>query len=222
MSPGRETVRAAVLVAPRRIEVERLPRPSVDADAALVAVELCGICGTDLKTFAGDLPAPYPIVLGHEIVGRVAEIGERAARRYGVAAGDRVLVESSIPCWSCPACRSGAYRLCPTKGGYGTRLSVSVPPGLWGGLAELLYLAPGSIVHRLPASIGPRVAIAIPLVANGLQWVTRMGSLRPGDRVLVQGCGPQGLAAALVARAGGAAEVTVTGLTTDRGRLAFA
>jgi alcohol dehydrogenase len=153
---------------------------------------------------------------------RVSAIGADAATRWGLVIGDRVLVESSIPCWSCARCRSGAYRLCPTKGGYGTRVPVTTPPGLWGGLAEAMWLAPGSIVHRLPETLDVRTALAVPLLANGLQWLVRAGGAGPGDRVLVQGCGPQGLAAALIARRAGAAEVTVTGLASDGARLAFA
>lgn len=215
-------VRAAVLIAARQIEIRELPVPAVLPDTALLEVELCGICGTDLKYFSGTVSAPYPLILGHEVVGRIVEIGPVAAERWGIAQGDRVLVESSIPCWSCAACRSGSYRLCPTKGGYGTRLAVTSAPGLWGGMAELMYIAAGSIVHRVPDTIAPRSAIGIPLLANGFQWLVRKGGVVAGDRVLIQGPGPQGLAAAMIARTIGAREVTVTGLASDAGRLAFA
>ncbi len=219
---GGAVVRAAVLTAPGRLEIRELPVPAVAADTALLSVELCGICGTDLKYFSGAVSAPYPLVLGHEVVGRIAAIGSVAAKRWAVAEGDRVLVESSIPCWACSACRSGNYRLCPTKGGYGTRLSVTSAPGLWGGMAELMYIAAASIVHRVPETMEPRSAVGIPLLANGFQWLVRKGGVVAGDRVLIQGPGPQGLAAAMIARTIGAAEITVTGLASDSGRLAFA
>lgn len=211
-----------MLVEPSRFEIRPFPVPRVATDAALVDVELCGICGTDLKYASGQLPAPYPIILGHEVVGRIAVVGTLAAERHGVAVGDRVLVESSIPCWHCEECRSGAYRLCPTKGGYGTRTPTTVPPGLWGGLAEQMFVAPGSILHRLPPAMPAETAVGVPLLANGLQWLVHHGGMGPGDRVLIQGCGPQGLAAALVARSAGAREVVVTGLESDGARLAFA
>lgn len=215
-------IRGAVLVGPREIELRPFAEPAVAGDAALVSVELCGVCGTDLKYFSGALPAPYPMILGHEVVARVERIGDVAAARYGLSAGDRVIVESSIPCWSCPACRSGAYTLCPTKGGYGTRVSTTVTPGLWGGMAERMYIAPGSILHRIPPEMAAEVALGVPILANALQWLVQRGGLGPGQRLLIQGCGPQGLAAALVARSVGAAEVTVTGLPSDAARLAFA
>ncbi len=162
------------------------------------------------------------MILGHEIVGRVEAIGQQAAARYGVGVGDRVIVESSIPCWSCEACRSGSYRMCPTKGGYGTRWGLATGSGLWGGLAEVVEVAPGSIVHRLPESISPEAALGLELLGNGYQWLIRKGGLLPGQRVLIQGCGPQGLCAALAARRLGAQEITVTGLASDTARLAFA
>ncbi|MFP5342195.1 MAG: zinc-dependent alcohol dehydrogenase [Candidatus Limnocylindria bacterium] len=215
-------VRAAVLTAPDTFELLDLPEPVLRADNAIVRVELCGTCGTDVKYAAGRLNGPIPMILGHEIVGRVEAIGDVAAARHGVAVGDRVVLESSIPCWSCPACRSGAYRLCPTKGGYGTRSGLADGSGLWGGLAEVVEVAPGSIVHRVPPSVSPAAAVGMELLANGYQWLLRKGGLLPGQRVLIQGCGPQGLCAALVAARVGAADITVTGLERDTARLAFA
>ncbi len=215
-------VQAAVLVAPNTFELRSLRSPAVDDESAVVAVELCGVCGTDRKYASGKLAAPYPMILGHEVVARIERIGARAGERWRLARGDRVIVESSIPCWSCTACRRGAYTLCPTKGGYGTRLGTAVEPGLWGGMAEQMFIAPGSILHPIPQTMPAEVAVGIPILANGLQWLIRRGGVGPGSRALVQGCGPQGLAAALVARVTGAAEVTVTGLARDAARLAYA
>lgn len=215
-------VRAAVLVGPGAFELRDLPAPELRPDNAILRVELCGTCGTDIKYASGKLDAPRAMILGHEIVGRVEAIGDVAAGRYGVAVGDRVIVESSIPCWSCEACRSGSYRMCPSKGGYGTRSGLATGSGLWGGLAEVVEIAPGSIVHRLPESISPAAAIGLELLANGYQWLLRKGGLLPGGRVLIQGCGPQGLCAALVASRLGASDIVVTGLASDGARLAFA
>jgi alcohol dehydrogenase len=215
-------VRALVLTGPNVFELRDLAPPPARDDNAIVRVELCGSCGTDVKYAAGKLAAPIPMILGHEIVGRVEHIGADAARRYGVAVGDRVIVESSIPCWSCAACRSGAYRMCPTKGGYGTRSGLADGSGLWGGLAEVVEVAPGSIVHHLPEVISPEAAIGMELLANGYQWLIRKGGLQPAQRVLIQGCGPQGLAAMLIARRLGATDITMTGLASDEARLALA
>jgi alcohol dehydrogenase len=215
-------VETMVLREPNALEARQLPRPTVGRGGALIRVELCGVCGTDLKYFGGKLSPPYPLILGHEIVGIVEDIGAEAAARFHVAPGDRVIVESSIPCWSCEFCRSGAYRMCRTKGGYGTRSGLATGSGLWGGMAQYVEVAPGSIVHRVAATISPAAAIGLELLGNGYQWLIRKGGLLPGGRVLIQGCGPQGLCAAMVAKRLGARAVVVTGLARDTARLAFA
>jgi 2-desacetyl-2-hydroxyethyl bacteriochlorophyllide A dehydrogenase len=211
------------MVAPDTIELRELPRPEPGPDRLLVDVELCGVCGTDRKYLDGGVRhGSLPMILGHEIVGIVREAGERAAQHHGLAPGDRIVVESSIPCWSCSWCRRGAYRLCPTKGGYGIRWGTDRGSGLWGGMAETIEVAPGSIVHRLDPDITPPVAIGLEILGNSYQWLLRQGGLRAGQRVLILGCGPQGLCATLVASAAHAGEIVVTGLERDAARLAFA
>jgi threonine dehydrogenase-like Zn-dependent dehydrogenase len=105
---------------------------------------------------------------------------------------------------------------------YGTRASLSEPPGLWGAMAEYMYLAPGSILHKASASIPAETAIIAGLVANGVQWLRNAGGVSVGDTVVIQGAGPQGLAATAVARACGAAKIIVTGLQRDAARLELA
>ncbi len=215
-------VRAVVLNAPHQFELRELPPPVLRPDNAIVRVELCGNCGTDVKYADGRLPAPWPIILGHEIVGVVEEIGEEQARRQHVKVGDRVVVEGSIPCWFCEACRSGSYRMCAQKGGHGTRSGLAMGSGLWGGLAEVVEIGPTAVMHKLPEVVTPEAAIGVEILANGYQWLVRKGGLLPGQRVLIQGCGPQGLCSMLIARYMGARDITVTGLATDTARLAFA
>ncbi len=83
-------------------------------------------------------------------------------------------------------------------------------------------LAPGSIIHVIPDELGPEAAVGLPLAANGLQWVVRKGGLSAGDRLLILGCGPQGLASILMAQAAGAREIVITGLKRDITRLELA
>ena len=83
-----QTCRAATLVAPARIEVREYPVPDIPPDGGLLKVEMGGVCGTDYKYYTGKLNLPMPIILGHEILGRVEKLGARAAEIHGVEEGD--------------------------------------------------------------------------------------------------------------------------------------
>lgn len=215
--------RSLVLTAPRTFEAVDFDLPTVSEDDALLEVELAGICGTDWKTYLGKLPYRLPLVLGHEIVGRLARIGDRMADRTGLRAGDRVSVGGTVPCWSCEQCQTGNARFCRRPHGYGTLTPSSTPPHLWGAFGEHLYVAPGAVLHRLDDDLPGEAAVcAQAIVANGFAWVQHQGEVRAGDVVVVQGAGPQGIGCALVAREAGAAQVVLTGLTRDAERLEIA
>ena len=215
-------IAAAVLEDVQTITMRDFDWPPIGPDDALLKVEMAGVCGTDLHVFDGTLAAPMPIILGHEILGHVAAIGAGAARRHQIREGDRVTVEGRVPCWSCEYCLTGAYKFCVAKRGYGLHLPTTEPPALWGAMAEYMYLAPGSILHRVPPGMPARVAVVASIFANGIQWLRRYGDASTGDTIVVQGAGPQGLAAAVVARESGASQVIVTGLARDAARLDLA
>jgi threonine dehydrogenase-like Zn-dependent dehydrogenase len=213
-------VRAAVLVAPSRIELQTFPRPEVDATSGLLLVEANGICGTDVHWRAGD--ANLPRILGHEVVGRIVEIGETAAQRWGVQVGDRVAVEAGIACGTCADCAAGFSQTCAVNRSYGSNITTDVPPALWGGLAEFMYLAPGSSMTVIDPEVSADVAAGwFSPLANGVDWTGPVGAdVQPGHTVVILGPGPQGLASCLAAKARGAATVVLVGLARDRGRLA--
>ena len=216
--------RAVVQTAPRTLELRELPVPDVDADSGLLRVEACGIFGSDAEQYACVLPARFPLIPGHEPVGVIEAVGERAAKRWGVAVGDRVAVEVLIPCGHCAACRAGRYPQCRGRGGMFGHGYVPLerPPGLWGAYAEYMYLDPCSIVHKvrkdLPAST---VALFNPLGA-GFRWAVEIPRTGPGDTVLVLGPGQRGLASVIAARAAGADTIIVTGTRRDAAKLELA
>src|SRR5213593_3963834 len=106
------TSRAVVQTAPRRLELRELPIPEIDDDSALLRVEACGICGSDAEQYVGTIPVRYPLVPGHEPLGVIERIGDRAAKRWHVDVGDRVAVEAPIPCGHCRSCVTGHYNVC--------------------------------------------------------------------------------------------------------------
>ncbi|HYC24328.1 MAG TPA: zinc-binding dehydrogenase [Candidatus Bathyarchaeia archaeon] len=218
------TTRAIVQTGPRRLELRELPIPAIDADSALLRVEACGICGSDAEQYAGTLPAPWPVIPGHEPLGIIEQIGERAARRWGVAAGDRVAVEVLIPCGHCRACVEGRYQVCRGRGrmfGY-SYVPLSEPPGLWGAYADYMYLDPHSLVHRVRKDIPASTAALFNPLGAGFRWAVELPDTGPGDTVLVIGPGQRGLASVVAARAAGADAIIVIGLARDAAKLALA
>lgn len=198
--------------------------PQIHADDALLEVERTGICHTDVDLLHGDVRyAELPLILGHEITGRIAKIGPIASRRWGVVEGDRVAVEALARCGFCRSCIEGSYRYCKERIGYGTFVSAAHPPHLWGSYSEYMYLAPGSLVYKLPDDISPDLAILLNVaISNAIQWTIKQGGVRLGDAVVIQGVGPIGLSCVAVAREAGANPVIVTGLTLDSYRLDMA
>jgi threonine dehydrogenase-like Zn-dependent dehydrogenase len=218
------TCRAVVQTAPRRLELRDVPVPDIDDDSGLLRIEACGICGSDVEQYAGVLPAPMPLVPGHEPLGVVERVGDRAARRWGVDVGDRVAVETLIPCGHCAACRGGRYQVCRGRGGMFAHgyLPLSRPPGLWGAYAEYMYLDPFSILHRVRADVPPALAVLFNPLGAGFRWAVEIPRTGPGDVVLVLGPGQRGLASVIAARAAGAERIIVTGLARDAHKLALA
>jgi hypothetical protein len=132
-----------------------------------------------------------------------------------------VALEEYLPCLACAWCLSGDFRLCEATeikpGGlrYGST-GLDVAPGLWGAYARYQYLHPSTVFHRMPAHVPARLAtLALPL-GNGIEWVHRQGGAGPGQCVLVQGPGPQGLACVVAAKEAGASCVIVTGRGTPQ------
>jgi alcohol dehydrogenase len=219
------SARALVLERPRTLVARELPVPENGDDDAVLRVEACGLCGTDHEQYTGHLPAGFAFVPGHETVGVVEQIGEDAARRWGVDAGDRVAVEVFQSCRVCDACRAGAYQRCERHGlvdmyGY---ISVDTPPGLWGGYAQCQYLGPDAILHRVPDTLDPVVATLFNPIGAGVRWAVTVPAMQPGDVVAVLGPGVRGLSAIAAAKDAGAGFVMVTGRgPSDAQRLAVA
>lgn len=211
-------VRAAVLTAPRRVEIQSFPMPAVGEDDALLKVEATGVCGTDWAAYNGTVrPEQIPYVLGHEVVGRIAAVGPRAAERWGVAVGDRVVVEEYLPCGRCRHCLDGEYPMCTAGRVGGT--SIHRPPALWGAFADYMYLSPQSLVHRVDSDLDPEVLQLFIPIANGLYWADEVGGTRVGSTVVIIGPGPHGLGAVIGAREAGAGRIIVVGRSSDAYRL---
>jgi threonine dehydrogenase-like Zn-dependent dehydrogenase len=215
-------VRAVVQTGAETLEIRTFERPQIGDDDALLRIEACGICGTDAETFrGGGVPLDYPVIPGHEPVGLIEEIGPRAAQRWGLEAGDRVVMQSDFGCGRCHGCMEGLFcSIAP--GNYGF-MPTSVSPALWGGYAEMMYLAPGSIPHKISKSIEPRIAALYNPLGAGFAWAVSAPALQYGDTVAIFGPGQRGLACVIAAAVSGASRIFVTGIgSRDAHKMALA
>jgi len=92
------SARALVLEAPRRLVEREIALPAIGPDDGLLLVEACGLCGTDHEQYTGQLHPGWPFIPGHETVGVIDAVGDRAANRWGVSRGGRVAVEVFQSC----------------------------------------------------------------------------------------------------------------------------
>ena len=203
-----------MLEGPRKLVPRDFALPEIDDESGLVRVEACGLCGTDHEQYTGDLHGGFAFVPGHETVGILEAVGDAAARRWGVAAGDRVAVEVFQSCRNCARCSGGEYRRCVRHGigdMYGF-IPADRAPGLWGGYAEYQYLAPDSMVLSVPPDLDPVLATVFNPLGAGIRWGVTVPGTSAGDIVAVLGPGIRGLCAAAAAKEAGAAFVMVTGV----------
>jgi 2-desacetyl-2-hydroxyethyl bacteriochlorophyllide A dehydrogenase len=189
-------MRSVAARATKSVVLDEVPRPDPGPGDVLVAVRSCGICGSDLHWWHGEMPAPG-VCPGHEIAGIVAATGRNVTR---VKEGDRVALEGMASCGECRACLAGDYHVCPRIG----FLGMTVP----GGFADYLVL-PARHAFPIPKGVDfPTAALSEPL-AVAVHGV-RIAGLAIGQRVAVLGAGTIGLMAIVAARAGGAGEVVAT------------
>lgn len=210
---------AAVFTGPGRpLELWSLPVPQPEPGEALVRIECCTVCGSDLHTIRGRRVERTPSILGHEATGVVAAVGTPPltdTTGRPLQPGERVTWSSSVSCGSCDRCLAGLPQKCRTLAKYGHettegRLALS------GGLAEFILLRRGSAVvpvaPQLPAELVSPVNCATATIAAACR---RAGRLE-GKRVLITGAGMLGLTAAAWAKSAAAAHVTVCDPRSDR------
>ncbi|MBA3843139.1 MAG: alcohol dehydrogenase catalytic domain-containing protein [Actinobacteria bacterium] len=188
--------RVAVLIEPARFEVRSVGVPVPGDDEVVVRVDECGICGSDLKMYAGTHAFMRPpIVMGHEISGTVAAAGAAA----GFEPGAPVTVFPPVGCGSCFHCRTGHEQLCASMEFFGGQRA--------GGLADFI-VAPRSHVLPIASSVPAELRVLIEPLAVAVHGVTR-GAPEQHERAVVIGAGAIGLFTALVLRRYGLEDIVV-------------
>ncbi len=194
--------------AAKDLRIEDHPDPTPGPGQVLVRMEVGGICGSDLHYYNhggfGTVRLREPMILGHEVAGRVIGLGAGVA---GLTEGTRVAVSPSRPCGTCRYCAEGRQNQCLNMRFYGSAMPF---PHIQGAFRELLV---ADVAQCVPADglTTPEAAMAEPLSVV-LHAARQAGNLM-GKRVLVTGCGPIGLLAVLVAREAGALEIVATDVT---------
>jgi putative phosphonate catabolism associated alcohol dehydrogenase len=216
--PG--TSRAAVMTSvDEPLELRRYPLPAVEQGAILVRVLCCTICRSDLHTRMGRRSGPTPVVLGHEIVGEIVELGAGVAHDIGdrpLKVGDRVTWTITDSCGKCYYCREkGLPMKCLHVKKYGHD-TCERPPHLEGGLAEYCYIGPGTCVVKVPDNLtNEEAAPANCALATALAgWDTL--DLRPLENALIQGAGALGIYATALACHFGCNRIIVTDVLDHR------
>ncbi len=178
--------------------MEDLPRPVLTEGNAIVKIEMCGICGSDVTAYSGKNPTMrYPIHgLGHEGVGVIVEIGEN---EQGLKAGDRVALEPYVPDFTCHMCRVGRFNNCADIHVCGVHKD---------GMMTEYFSHPVRLLYKLPDELDfLRAALTEPLTI-GLHGATR-ARVTAGDRVVVFGAGTIGLMASFACLSYGAEPILV-------------
>jgi L-iditol 2-dehydrogenase len=205
---------AVVNFAPEKhsVELREIPRATIADDEVLLEVQAVGVCGSDLHMWTAQQSwtVRYPVVLGHEFCGVIAEVGRNVK---GWSEGDRVVSETAaVVDPTSPYTRQGLYNLDPNRRGYGAMVD---------GAMRRYCPVPARILHRMPDGMTfEQAALTEPCC---VAYNATIGNARvcPGDRVLVLGPGPIGILCAAMARLCGA-EVAIVGLENDRARLEVA
>lgn len=213
-----QQMKANVFHAKNDIRVEEVPRPRAGVGDAVVRVTLTTICGTDLHIVRGEYPVKSGLIIGHEPVGVIDELGTGVT---GYKEGDRVLIGAITPCGQCRACLSGQLSQCGHGEGYeaigGWRFGNTIN----GAQAEFV-LVPNAQANlaKIPDDLSDEQVVLLADIASTGFSGAESGNVRIGDAVIVFAQGPIGLCATAGAKLMGA--TLIIGVDGDEGRLAMA
>ena len=218
MELNMEKMKANVFHGKNDIRVQEVNRPRAGVGDAVIRVTLTTICGTDLHILRGEYPVKPGLVIGHEPVGVIHELGEGVT---GYQVGDRVLIGAITPCGQCRACLSGHLSQCGHGEGYeaigGWRFGNTIN----GAQAEYL-LVPNAQANlaRIPDELSDEQVVLLADIASTGFGGAESGNIRIGDSVVVFAQGPIGLCATAGAKLMGA--TMIIGVDGDEKRLAMA
>jgi threonine dehydrogenase-like Zn-dependent dehydrogenase len=207
-------MKVAVYEGVRAVRLQERPKPKAAAGEVIVKIKYCGICGTDVHAYLHAGLLQPGLVLGHENVGTIAEIGEGVE---GWKLGERVVAGPPGMCGECYYCKHGYPTLCET----GFSRTNGLAPGHDGGMAEYMKVRePKTMLHRIPDEVSFEDAVLMDTIAVGLRGVLQ-SRFRFGDNVVVVGAGSIGLGTIQWLKLGGARHITVIQPSPQKRELAL-
>ncbi|HTB96320.1 MAG TPA: alcohol dehydrogenase catalytic domain-containing protein [Terracidiphilus sp.] len=199
-----KTMLAARYLGPHRVKPQEVSLPKIRDEEALIEVEACGFCGSDINIVAGTHPrAKAPLTLGHELSGRIVQI---QSSQSTLKEGDRVTTYPLISCGRCHACTHENPHVCKDLRLYGFDVD--------GGMAQYVSLPISSLI-KLPDGMSARIGALIEPLAVAVHGVAR-ANLENVELAVVLGAGPIGLLTALVAQARGVRRVIISDVLASR------
>jgi alcohol dehydrogenase len=215
---GRDTMRANVFRGVGRYGIEEVEKPRAGVGEAVIRVTLTTICGTDLHIVRGEYPVREGLVIGHEPVGVITELGPGVT---GYQVGDRVLVGAITPCGQCLACLGGHGAQCGHGESYEAIGGWRFGNTMNGSQAEYLRVPYAQAnLAKIPDELTDEQVVLLADIASTGFSGAESGGVKIGDTVVVYAQGPIGLCATIGARLMGAARVI--GVDGDERRLAMA
>ncbi|WP_072804201.1 NAD(P)-dependent alcohol dehydrogenase [Rhodococcoides yunnanense] len=207
-TPPASSMRASVMTGVRTLEIEDRPVPTPAPNEVLIEVAAVGVCGSDVHYYRegriGDFVVDDPMILGHELSGRIAAVGDGVDESR---IGQRVAVEPQHPCRRCKQCMAGRYNLCPDMKFYAT-------PPVDGAFCRYVTID-SDFAHPVPDSMSDEAAALLEPLSVAVTTMRKAGIV-PGSSILIAGAGPIGIITAQAARAFGAARIVVSDPVASR------
>jgi L-iditol 2-dehydrogenase len=165
------------------VALQEMPEPECAPDRVLLEIDCCGICGTDLHVYYDTFKNYPPVILGHEFVGKVVEVGA-AVKDIKLDDAFAVLGATAVTCGHCAYCHRGEFMFCKNRRGMGH--------GVHGAFTKYAVVRPDQL-YAVPAGVALKEAALVEPLAAAVHATNEIAKLRLGDTVLVSGPGPIGI-----------------------------
>ncbi len=220
--PNRTSLAAVFHAAGTPLQLREFPLPSPQSGEALVRIECCTVCGSDLHTITGARREAVPSILGHETIGRITAVGDPPPSDLDgnpLQPGDRVTWSNCVSCGRCDRCQNRLPQKCRSLSKYGHDVAEG-RSALSGGFAESMLLREGTAVVKIDSEIPAEVVCPANCATATVVAAYRSAGQIEGRRLLIFGAGLLGLTASAFAHSHGASRITVCDQDENRLRLA--